>query len=339
MSFSCTNTRLILSSLSSPVRIQSRPHPYSICATEIITEILKREMLQYELTFSTKGENDILVDIMNFGIMVRATQRVALREKTLNVSHKKGYVAIEGSANGLRSSCLIAYEMARNLNFLPESVTWPLAVCTGDSSFYSRELYIPYLNHSTLMKSLLHHASQRKISVALATIGVSLAHADLPYSHICNQTKERAQPLIEKFTRQKSGIINRDNMCIMRNIGSKVISAEEHLFSIAYHLTQGKPFEALFCLRNLDFSGHRVYEVVCEVAKRVRVKRIHGKRIGFGKCESVDRHILMMVNEMLKLSAVFYRMKHCYTVSSGMTVYDIEKQELRNCIKMMIEDK
>lgn len=239
--------------------------------------------------------------------------------------------------NGPKKSCYLMYEMAKYLNFLPNTVTWPFAVCSGEINSFEKKLYIPYLNHSTLKQSLSNHAPERKVRLALTMIGISLFQADLPFDHISHAIRERSLPLLTQFKRPRSGILSKDNMCLIKEIGSRFISREEHLFTILHYLSVKKPFDAIFCLENLDFAGSKVYHCVCEISKRVKVRRIFNCRVGFMKWEKEEDCVIKMVGEMIGVVGVFCRMGSGYKVVSRNRVWEIKKSEVESCIKAMIE--
>lgn len=351
MFLSYTTPDTILTHLTSPVKIYSKPHPYSICATRIFTEICKTKCLQFKLTFETatnnklKDEHDIFIDTLEIGILLKLqSKNIVLaeknnHEKTLKYTH----VAISGPeqdliTHGTKTSCHVAYELAKHLNILPTIVTWSFAVCTHINKTFNKIMYIPYLNHSTLFKSLQYYTTSQKLNLALAVNGISLSEAHKMYSHVNSHIKERATPLLKKFVKLKSNILDKNNMCIVKYVGSLMISAEEHLFTILHYLSLGNANMAYLCLDTINYNGLSVYEKCCDIVKRVKVKKMFGKRVGFGKNEKVDRSVLWMVNEMLGLSVGFYKGWEKYSVVFGMDVWDIERHELRDCIKTLIDN-
>lgn len=140
--YSTRDPRRILAKIreQSIVKIYVDACPQSICALKMLTIILEREVIKYEVNIVTVHGSAIAEEYKVFINLWHASYSRGLFFGRRDVQNLDRVVA--GAEQCPRSPCaaVLAYEMAESLNVIDNSILWPLAVLLDFSKcFYYRK--------------------------------------------------------------------------------------------------------------------------------------------------------------------------------------------------------
>lgn len=269
------------------VKITCNLYVYGICATEILKNIFKKELIKYELKFEQMSFTiNLKLKIGNILYILDNTKfcdDLCKCKKTL-------------------IGCYGILMMAKNMNFISSSVIWPFLIVYGfyiDYDFtmefcnwcknlknelqiitaniynkksigihYVDRTLLPFLNQSTLLfaikhnieivcskklfckynKSISHRYIDKKIYEFLAKGGISITTANELYTNLDDN-----EMLIIKNN------FGTDKIYVYRYNYEYEIQPIEHFFLISYYLNIKMPMEAFLCLNKKELYTSEKY--------------------------------------------------------------------------------
>jgi hypothetical protein len=254
------------------IRVVVAQRPASICAARILSSILHKELIRFEVSFEQKEEDaglHIFID--------------AEGENGLHLNEVEDDMYRCTCPSGGLGCCMLAFSLARSMNYINYEILWPIivcfefhsggreALCEGcrrlhadlvvevekessaaevDGIFYERRPSIQFLNSTSLFLALrndpgfvlenrLFHRrhEERKIYEHLARKGISQRSSREKYRNLSHQTKEL---IMHSF---------RQDRVFLKRIGHDTeVSPMENFFLICFHLLRGDCLGAFLCL-------------------------------------------------------------------------------------------
>lgn len=120
---------------SRSVRIFASNMPSSVCATKILALLLHKELVKFEICFASAHADHPPDSLCVFVDLAPGTCGNALL-----LSEIPAVFACSCASNSLRP-CILAYSLAKSINYVNSDVLWPMIVCFEFYRIFTRDVF------------------------------------------------------------------------------------------------------------------------------------------------------------------------------------------------------